>query len=305
MPLLSTLLPALRTQLAPTQEWGEDPTRLARRLITHIIGLDPGAQLANPDHIITDDQAARISAAAARLATGEPLSRITGTREFYGLNFALSPATLDPRPETELIVRVALDHRDQLHAAAQGRGETPEPLRLLDLGTGTGCIAIAILYHAPEMQAVAIDQAPAALLTARANAAAHGVDGRIRFLESDWFSALPMDERFDIITSNPPYIPDFVIPTLAPGVRLYDPILALSGGQTGLDAYEKIMAAAPTRLRSGGILVVEIGQGQAADVTRLAIKYGLDAATPIVDDAGIDRVLILKKAGKNKVDSGA
>ncbi len=305
---LQILFAEIRKILAPLAPRGEDPVRAARLIITHHTGFDTAAQLAVPDTPITQDQAEAITNWATRHAAGEPLSRLRGKREFYGLEFALSPDTLDPRPETELIVLAALSHlktqaatpakagaqlSSSLWTPASAGEATPTTPTILDLGTGSGCIPITLLHHVPTLRATATDINQDALITAAQNAARHSVDNRITFITSDWFDQIPANLRFDVITCNPPYIPSSVIETLSPAVKNWDPILALDGGKDGLAPYKKILSGLDTHLSPGGIALLEVGIDQAADVTRLAIKYGLDAHPTIVDSAGIPRVIVV------------
>ena len=185
---------------------------------------------------------------ADRRLDGEPVARILGHKWFYGLDFQLNDATLVPRPETELVVDRALE-------AIKG---LPAP-RILDLGTGSGCIAIAILAHAPKAAAVAVDLSPAAIEAARANAAAAGVSDRIAFRVGSWCTPLLPDEMFDAIVANPPYVETDIIDQLAPEVAEHDPRLALDGGEDGLMAYRAIAAQVRTRVHPNGAVIIEIG----------------------------------------------
>ncbi len=347
MMTLSTLLTELIAILQAASHGNavRDPKYTARVIIADLCSIDRAAQLAHPDQHIAETHAARARNAATRHAAGEPLSRIRGTGRFYDLDFNLSPDTLDPRPETEIIVRTVL----QLVLPLKGGGVAPEGdgggdnsvtrnystssfitptltlppsgggnstglfdgnlptknLSLLDLGTGTGCIPIAILKHAPHIHATAVDISDGALHTAHQNAVKHEVDNRLTLIRSNWYEnlnhpPLPPPSRggdfgFDIITSNPPYIPSGDIPSLDPNVRIYDPIRALDGGMTGLDPYEILIAGLDTHLSYNGIALFEIGVGQAPDIMRLGEKYGLDVHPPIVDDAHIPRVICVTR----------
>jgi release factor glutamine methyltransferase len=227
------------------------------------------------------EAAARYAGHLARRAGHEPVSRILGHREFWSLDFALGPATLDPRPDSETLVEAAL-------AACPDR-----PLRVLDLGTGTGCLLLAVLHDRPAAFGLGVDRSEAAAGTARANARALGLADRAAFLVGDWATAL--DARFDLILSNPPYIPEAEIAALDPEVRDHDPHLALSGGADGLDAYRDLAVALPGLLVPGGTAVVELGIGQAADVAALFRAAGLDITATPHDLAGIPRCLVAKK----------
>ncbi len=228
-------------------------------------------------------QAQRLVAMLERRIAREPLSRILGTREFCGLDFALGRDTLDPRPETEVLVRAALAGLAQIEAP-----------RILDIGTGSGAILLALLHARPGASGIGIDIAPGALGVARANAARLGLTARARFIASDLTAALAAREGFDAILSNPPYIPSGDLAGLDPEVRLYDPARALDGGSDGLDFYRRITAAALIHLRPGGLLAFEIGKGQARDVQALMAHAGLVAPDALPDLAGITRVILAR-----------
>ncbi len=189
----------------------------------------------------------------SRRLRGEPVSRITGEREFWSLLFKVTPDTLDPRADTETLVDAALKRVG---------GQSEKPLRILDLGTGTGCIPIALLTELPHATAVAVDLNPGALAVARENAISHGVDGRIEFRHGSWWEPLETGESFDLVTSNPPYIPESDIAALAPDVRDFDPMMALTGGADGFDAYKIILSGLKKLRACGGAALLEIGLGQ-------------------------------------------
>lgn len=213
-----------------------------------------------PDRAVTDSDAARFRGHIARRLAHEPVSRILAVREFYGRNFHVSPAVLDPRPDTETLVGAAL--------ARMGR-----EAHVLDLGTGSGAIIVTLLAERADVIGTATDISPEALVIARRNAEALGVSGRLRLVEGSWFAGL--SELFDIIVSNPPYITESEFVTLAPEVRNFDPRLALVGGRDGLDPYRAIAGGAAASLKPGGHVLVEIGAGQAADVTAVFAAAGL------------------------------
>jgi release factor glutamine methyltransferase len=235
-------------------------------------------------------QVAALDALVVRRLAGEPVARILGEKEFYGLSFQLNEATLVPRPETELLVDLALD-------CLRGRGDAS----VLDLGTGTGCIPIAILANAPQVRAVAIDLSVRALEAAWENANRLGVGERLELVEGSWFAPLPPcgegresgeTGRFDLIVSNPPYIESATIPTLAPDVRNHDPRLALDGGPDGLAPYRVIATGAAAHLTPGGVLMVEIGASQGRAVVALFAAAGFVDIAIHKDLAGLDRVVI-------------
>ena len=212
----------------------------------------------------------------ARRLAHEPVSRILGYREFYGRPFKVTSAVLDPRPDTETLIDLAL------------------PLmtgncRILDLGTGSGAIIVTLLAERPAASGVAVDLSSAALSVARANAEALGVASRLTFLEGNWFQ--PVTGHFDLIIANPPYIPTGGIPDLEPDVRDYDPHLALAGGLDGLDPYRLIAAEAGAHLAPNGHIVVELGAGQAADVEVIFAQTGFQLHGKGVDLGGHVRCL--------------
>lgn len=230
---------------------------------------------------VTPEQAARLANMMQRRLGGEPVARILGEKEFYGLGFGLNAATLVPRPETELLVDLGLK-------AIGGQAAN-----LLDLGTGTGCIPIAILINARQALAVASDVSAAALTCAHANAVRHDVTDRLALLQGSWFEALGDQERkFDLITANPPYIESAVIQTLDAEVRVHDPLLALDGGPDGLDPYRIIVGQARRWLHPGGQLLVEIGSDQGRAVAELFRAAGFGQVGIRQDLAGLDRVVL-------------
>lgn len=226
------------------------------------------------------DALALLQGFAQRRLGGEPVARIVGEKEFWGLSFGLNPGTLVPRPETELLVQHGL--------AVLERGGR----RVLDLGTGSGCIPIAILVGCPEATAIATDLNSEAIVAAQRNAARHAVSQRLDVRQGSWFEPIGAAERFDLITANPPYIESDVIAELDPEVRDHDPLLALDGGPDGLAAYRQIVAAAFDRLSSGGALMVEIGATQGATVADLLRQAGFGPVAVEKDLAGLDRMVV-------------
>ena len=251
----------------------------ARFLLLGLLGLETRDLLIEGDRRVGAAGAAALTAALTRRFAGEPVARILGAWEFWGLPFRLGPDTLVPRPDTEILVEVAL----------AARPERAAPLRCLDLGTGTGCILTALLSERPRATGVGLDRSEGALRVARDNAVLNAVDDRARFVAGDWCDALR--GRFDLVVSNPPYIARAVIATLAREVRGHDPEAALDGGTDGLDAYRRILDGAGARLAPGGLLVLEIGYDQAAAVTELARDAGYRERGLTRDLAGHDRVL--------------
>ncbi|MBI5131125.1 MAG: peptide chain release factor N(5)-glutamine methyltransferase [Rhodopseudomonas palustris] len=247
----------------------------ARLLIGEATGLDLTGLIVQAELLLSPDEAKLIGAYAARRLAGEPVARILGRREFWGLPLSLSADTLVPRPDTETVVEVAL----QLIAEA-GR---PAP-RILDIGTGSGAILLALLSECPDAVGVATDISLGALRAAQANAASLGLANRAGFVACDYASAL--GGSFDLIVSNPPYIPARDIAALDVEVRAHDPRRALDGGDDGLDAYRRIAPESVRLLRPGGALVVEIGQGQSDDVAALLRAAGLTVSEPPRADLG-------------------
>jgi release factor glutamine methyltransferase len=232
---------------------------------------------ARESEAVNADGAARVAALLQRRMTGESVARIIGEREFYGLVFGLNAATLEPRPDTELLVDLALK-------MLPARG------RLLDLGTGTGCIPIATLVNRLDATGLATDLSAEALEMAQRNAARHGVEARLALAQGSWFAAVG-EERFDVITSNPPYIRSDVVETLATEVRDFDPRLALDGGPDGLAPYRILAEQSPRYLAAGGSVLVEIGFDQGEAVSALFREAGFGAVTVHTDLGGLDRVV--------------
>ena len=251
----------------------------ARILVGHVLGLEPSLLFARGDVVITNADMATILAYANRHLAHEPVSRIVGEREFYGLVFKVTADTLDPRPDTETLVDAVLAHREMFAAP-----------RILDLGTGTGCIPLAILSAWPEATALGIDIAPGAAATATENARCLGLGDRARFQVGNWTQGL--EGTFDIVVSNPPYITEAEYTALDPEVRLYDPRAALTAGPDGLGAYRAILTPAAAILAPGGRVFLEIGSGQADAVTALGAAAGLRILARHPDLAGIDRCLV-------------
>lgn len=244
-----------------------------------------GAQQADPDTVLTAEALARLDDFSARRVAGEPVWRILGEREFWGLTFRLSPATLEPRPDSETIVEAALGQLSR---------RRDDELALLDLGTGTGCLLIALLSELPQAQGVGVDLSEEACRTATGNAALNGVDGRAMFRQGSWTEGLT--GSFDLIVSNPPYIPSAEIATLSVEVREHDPLLALDGGSDGLGPYRLFASALPPLLAPSGVIVLEIGAGQGRDVVALMQAGGLEFRGSRNDLGGHERALIFTLA---------
>lgn len=247
------------------------PLREARLLLCHVLGVALAALEAHPEGKVSPQETADFRALAARRAAGEPIAYLMGRREFYGLDFQVTPAVLIPREETELLVDIAVEQPVQ---------------RILDLGTGSGCLAIAVAKQLPQAEVTAVDVSAAALAVARGNAARHGVT--VRFLQGDWFAPVE-GERFDLILANPPYVAA-ADPHLAQGDVRFEPRGALAAGPDGLDEIRRIVATAPAHLAPGGRLYLEHGYDQARAVAALLDAAGFVAIAQRRDLAGILRV---------------
>lgn len=258
------------------------PASEARLLLGHVMARAPAWLIAHDDQVLDEDQLLAFASLAARRAGGEPVAYLVGLREFFGREFAVSSDVLIPRPETELLVEIALA---RVGADATATGAT-EATRILDLGTGSGCLGITLALEIPRAQVTALDASAAALDVARRNARLLGA--QLRLLQSDWYSALA-GERFDLIVANPPYIAD-ADPHLAAGDLRHEPRSALASGSDGLDAIRRILADAARHLVPGGQLWLEHGYDQAAAVRELFAAAGLVGIEQIPDLAGILRV---------------
>jgi release factor glutamine methyltransferase len=259
----------------------------ARLLVAHALGLDHAALAADGARALTAAEAGAIAALAARRRAREPVARIIGVKEFWGLDFKLNRATLVPRPETETVVEAALAVLDR----SQGRCAA---LKVADLGTGSGALLLALLSELPLAGGVGTDLSRAALGCARDNAAALGLSARAAFVACDYGAALR--GPFDLVVSNPPYVRHDDIATLAPEVRVFDPVTALDGGADGLAAYRAISMAIRHLLSPDGVLVLELGAGQLGAVEGLMANAGLvPIGGPRHDLLGIPRALAVKR----------
>ena len=263
----------------------EAAQREARLTVMAALGLSAAQLLLTGNRALGPDCARLVQVARRRMAR-EPLARIIGRKEFYGLEFALSDATLVPRPDTETLVEAVLE-------AACARGFDRRAVMIADLGTGSGAILTALLHALPQANGLGVDLAPEALETAEANLLRHCGPGRARFQCGDWLDGI--DQRFDIIVSNPPYIETGDLAGLDPEVRGHDPVLALDGGADGLEAYCRIIAETPLRLTGDGVLALELGAGQEAAVRALCHEAGLMILGCRADLAGIPRALVAAK----------
>jgi release factor glutamine methyltransferase len=264
--------------------------RDAELLLLSVTGLTRADLLTHPERPLPEEQLAAYDRAIARRQQHEPIQYITGTQEFYGRPFRVNPAVLIPRPETEHLVEaaLALDRTGPLsvHSLRIPALRVPA-LHILDIGTGSGILAVTLALHYPHATVTATDISSAALAVARQNAHAHGVAGRIRFLESDLLDAVP-GEAFHLIVSNPPYVADDE--PLAPEVVGFEPHTALFAGRDGLTLFRRLIPAAAAALASGGHLLLEIGQGQQPAIEELLRAAQLTAIRFFPDLQGIPRV---------------
>ncbi|MDP3418070.1 peptide chain release factor N(5)-glutamine methyltransferase [Falsiroseomonas sp.] len=261
----------------------ESPRLEARLLLGHAMGATPEQLLRDSRAKVPPEAVARFGAALAARLAHVPMAHILGRQGFWTLDLAVSPATLIPRPDSESLVEAALEALPD--AAA--------PLRVLDLGTGTGCLLLAVLSERPHAFGIGVDRDPAAAALAARNARENGLADRAAFLAGDWDAALA--GRFDLVLSNPPYIESAAIPGLMPEVARHEPALALDGGADGLVAYRALAKALPHLLVPGGIAVLELGQGQRGMVESLALDAGLGLLGYRKDLGGVERALILAK----------
>lgn len=254
--------------------------------MAHFAGATRLDAILDPKRSVPEADLRALQAAVARRLTGEPVHRILGFREFYGLKLQLSTDTLEPRPDTEILVDAVLPFVKR-RLAAFGRCD------ILDLGTGTGAIALALLHEAPGSTAVGVDCAVEALATAQKNAVANGLGERFSTLQSDWFASV--SGKFDAIVSNPPYIETGMIAGLSREVRDFDPPAALDGGADGLAAYRKIAATADKHLAQNGLIAVEIGYDQRKAVLAIFEQEGLLEFSSHRDLGGNDRVILFQR----------
>ena len=279
-PALGPLVRHLRAELEAAGK--PDAALDARLIVEHFTGTTRTDAVLDPDRQVDEVSSQKILGALTRRLAGEPVHRIIRAREFYSLKLTLSPGTLEPRPDTEALVDLALP---LVRRAVAATGSC----RILDLGTGTGAIALALVSEEQHANVVAVDISDDALETASRNANINGLSARFSARKSDWYETV--SERFHVIVSNPPYIPSTDIASLDREVREHDPLAALDGGTDGLDAYRKIAFGAADHLEVHGIVAVEIGFGQEVDVTTIFGSAGLELIAQAEDLAGRTRAL--------------
>ncbi len=263
------------------------PRRAAELLLCHVLGWDRVRVLAHDTDPLPAEAWELLSALVRRMAAGEPLQYLTTRQEFYGLLFQVNPAVLIPRPETEILVEKAL----QLAAAMPKE----HCLRIVDVGTGSGCIAVSVAAHLETARIWAVDIAAPALAVARDNAAAHGVAGRIQFLRGDMLSSFSTGGIFDFVLANPPYVSSLDAGNLSATVREYEPHTALFAGESGLEVHRKLAPQAAERLATGGYLLLEVGAGQAREVSAILEGNGLEVLEVAADLQGIPRCVVARK----------
>ncbi len=282
-----TVAEARRAMAAKFRAAGIDSSELdARILVGHALGLDHAALVAACARSLDAEERDAIAAIAGRRLAREPVARIVGRKEFWSLQLRVDATTLVPRPETETVVEAAL-------AAIDAHGPRAAVGRIADLGTGSGALLLALLTELPRAIGIGTDTSPGALAVARDNAHRLGLT-RAKLVACDMAAAL--GGPFDLIVSNPPYIASGDIAALAPEVRDFDPRPALDGGPDGLHCYRAIAATVPTLLRPGGVLVVELGAGQAEVVAALFSAAGLALSPPRPDVQGVLRALLARRA---------
>ena len=260
---------------------GVESARLdVRLLLADALGATPAQVLAYPERRLNPAEAGRFSALLTRRLAREPVSRILGRREFWSLDLVVGPTTLDPRPDSETLVEAVLAHL----------GDRARPRTLLDLGTGSGCLLLALLAELPGGWGLGVDLDPAALAVARKNAESLGLDRRARFLAGDWATALA--GPWDVVVCNPPYIESAALRRLAPEVAGFDPRVALDGGADGLAAYRRLVPDLGRLLAPGALVALEVGAGQANAVEALLSRAGLASIGRVPDLSGVARCLL-------------
>lgn len=264
----------------------ENPSTDADAILCRVLGWDRAHILAYPEHVLSGSAAVLVAEAASRREGREPLAYILKEREFWSLSFRVAPGVLIPRPETELLV-------ERARALLRSR-EAP---RILDLGTGSGAVAVALAKELPGADVVATDRSEMALHMAWENAVANGVADRIAFRQADWFEGLPTDDPFDAVISNPPYIPSGDIDSLMPEVSRYEPREALDGGPDGMNCLRTIVCQAPGRLKSGGVLLLEMSPEQVSGCeSEVRLTRAFFEPETFRDLSGRERVLEAVKA---------
>lgn len=248
--------------------------------------IDLARLFSHPETLLTGSQSKLLEKFLVRRRQREPVARILGRREFWSLEFCIDGSTLDPRPDSETLIEAVLARVPNISA----------PISILDMGTGSGCLILALLSELKSATGIGVDISDRAVAMAKKNAKNLGLASRGQFVQSDWFKEEPFDhgDNFDVIISNPPYISDEDILRLEPDVRNFDPIEALSGGPDGLRAYRELLPEMARRLSQSGFIAVEIGWSQASEVVEIGMNCGLTNKAIIKDIADQDRILIFE-----------
>lgn len=262
-----------------------DARREATTLLAHVFNRDRTFLIAHGEEMVPTDLLAQFRTFVERRASGEPSQYVTGSQDFYGRTFLVSPDVLIPRPETELLIEATCKYINDQSATVS----------ICDVGTGSGCIAITLLHELRGAQAIGTDISEAAITVAEKNAQAHKVTDRVSFVISDCFDRVPAQLSFDIIVSNPPYVSAAAVPGLQREVRDHEPLVALSPGPDGLSIIRRLIQDAPRFLKDDGLLIMEIGFDQGEATEALIDPKVLDLLTIMPDLAGIPRIVILKK----------
>ncbi|MFA4994021.1 MAG: peptide chain release factor N(5)-glutamine methyltransferase [Bdellovibrionales bacterium] len=264
-----------------------NPQLVARLIVEHALNIDHLQMIVQTERVLASEDIGSLDGFLERRIKGETVARIKGQREFWGLDFGLNEATLEPRPDSETLVEAVLTLMPRGRAALDSRFRGNDDVRLLDLGTGTGCLLLALLYEMREATGIGIDINPRAIEQAALNAEALGFDGRASFCVGNWLTNVT--EKFDIIVSNPPYIPSTEIPGLMKEVRDFDPLLALDGGEDGLVCYRSLIPQLANFLYPNGIVAFEVGDGQAPLVAEIFRQNGFTNIVTHKDLSGIER----------------
>ena len=264
-----------------------EPRLEAEVLLRHILGVDKTRLYREPDQLLSEVQQKQYYQVLERRSQGEPVAYLTGRREFMSLDFIVNSQVLVPRPETELLVEIILNDLRPFSG----------PAHIVDVGTGSGAIAVSLAYYLPTAQVWAVDLSSAAINVARQNAENHGVTGRLSFLEGDLLTNLPetLGSGLDWVAANLPYIPSEEIPLLPRTVAQYEPSLALDGGQDGLELYRRLIPQAWQRLKPGGKLIMEMGCNQGQLLVGILAAGDWQAVEIVQDYAGLDRFVLARK----------
>jgi release factor glutamine methyltransferase len=264
----------------------ESAALTADLLLGHVLGWDRVQVVSRPQVPLPSEARERFEALVQRRSQNEPLQYLTGEQEFYGLRFYVTPDVLIPRPETEILVE---------QAVSLARSWQRQPVRIADVGTGSGCIAVAVAHEVPSSRVCAVDVSLPALKIARENASSHGVLDRVQLLCCDLLEGLRPEPFFEFILSNPPYVARTEYNTLPGMVREHEPHIALFAGESGLDVCRRLIPQAAVRLVPGGYLLMEIGLGQAGEVIKVAQREGFLVKGALNDLQGIARCIVARK----------